>query len=269
MLAQVAFSPIIRIEEHVEAFREALHAMGFPWAQAGLVQEFTFVAESGDTPKPPVVSSRPRWDYWTADRRTSVTLTERTLAVQTTDYSSREPFLRLFYDVVAAGAMAFAGAQLVVERLGLRFTDVVRVAPGERFSEYVDPGLLGFPWRAAPGLQARGAGLHTETLGQTAVGLFLIRSSVLPPGQIAPADLLSPGLLFPPVREEVAAQPALALDFDHFIPLTQPPFNGHPPMALDATAVLALVRHLHAGHREAFEAASTPHAKQRWGPEVA
>lgn len=266
VLAQVVFSPILRFEERVDVFRESIHKAGFPWVQQSFLHEVTVVAEPESAPVPSV-AVKPRWDYQSADRRAGVTLTERSVALQTTDYSSSAPFIRQLHDVLSACVDVF-GHGLYVERIGLRFTDMVRVAPGERFSQYVDPGLVGFPWRKAPGLRGRGVTVRTETMAETAVGHFLVRSTVLPPRQVVPPDLLPTMLNFAPIRPEHADQPALALDFDHFIQLNQPPHNAREPLPLDPKRVLELVLQLHEGHREVFEAAGTEHAFKQWGPWV-
>jgi uncharacterized protein (TIGR04255 family) len=264
VLAQVVFSPLLRFEERVAAFREAVHEAGFPWVQQSFLHEVTVAAELGSAPVPSVVV-KPRWDYVSADRRTGVTLTDSSVALQTTDYSSRAPFFAQLYRVLNACA-ATMGPEYV-ERIGLRFTDVVRVQRGERFSQYIHTGLLGFPWRDTPGLEARGVGLRTESVAETSVGHFLVRSVVLPPTQVVPPDLNPTPLVFAPIQKEVAEQPALSLDFDHFVHYNQPPHVGDP-VRFDTDRVLDVVRRLHAGHREAFEAAGTEYAIKQWGPWV-
>lgn len=265
VLAQVVFSPVLRFDEHVEAFREAVHEVGFPWVQQGFLHEVTVVAEAGAAPVPSVAVKH-RWDYLSADRRTGVTLTDRAVVLQTTDYSSSAPFFAQLYRVLSACA-SIMGPEYV-ERVGLRFTDVVRVQRGERFSQYIQPGLLGFPWRETPRLGARGVGLRTESVAETSVGHFLVRSVVLPPKQVAPPDLNPTPLVFAPIQKELADQPALSLDFDHFVHYNQPPYSGGDPVRFDTDWVLDVVRRLHAGHREAFEAAGTKHAFEKWGPWV-
>lgn len=262
VLAQVVFSPVLRFEERLDAFREAIHGAGFPWVKQGFLHEVMVVAGHEAVPVPSV-TVRPRLDYLSPDRRTGVTLTERTIALQTTAYTSSTPFWEQLGHVVSVCGNVF-GPELI-ERIGLRFTDVVRVRRGERFSEYVQPGLLGFAWRDVPELEARGIGLRTETLAQTPYGAFMVRSAVLPPKQVVPPDLLPTLLAFPEIPEDVAEQPSLALDFDHFVELNEAPFNA-TPMLYSADGVVNVIRQLHSGHRAVFEAAATRHAFARWGP---
>lgn len=266
VLAQVVFSPILRFEERVEPFREAIHEVGFPWVQQSFLHEVTVVAEPESAPVP-TVAVKPRWDYLSADRRAGVTLTERSLALQTTDYASSALFFAQLRQMLSVGVLTLGAGY--VERIGLRFTDIVRVQRGERFSEYVHPGLLGFAWRDAPGLSARGVGLRTETVAETAVGHFLVRSAVLPPRQTVPPDLLPTMLVYKPILPELAEQPSLALDFDHYVQYNQPPHNIGGPLKFDPDEVIDVAERLHAGHREVFEAAGTEHAFKQWGPEVA
>lgn len=264
VLAQVVFSPVLRFEDRLRAFRDAVHGAGFPWVLESFIHEVTVVANPEAAPVPSV-SVRPRWDFLRADRRTGVTLTERLLVLQTTEYLSSGPFLEQLREVLAICAAA-VGPELV-ERVGLRFTDVVRVARGERFSQFVQPGLLGFPFREAPALEARAVGLQSETVAQTPFGVFVVRSAVLPPGQLVPADLIPTTLVHPPIAPEYAETPGLALDFDHFVQFNQPPHNQQP-FSFTPDGILEVIRGLHQGHRAAFEAAGTADAFERWGPWV-
>lgn len=253
VLAQVVFSPVWELSERVKAFRAAIHPMGFPWVAEGQVHHVTVTDQA-----PPKVELRPRWDFLSADKTTGVTLTQEALVFQTTAYTSSAPFRDQLRDVLRA-LREVTGAEFV-QRVGLRYIDLIRVAPGERFSEYVHHGLLGFPWREAPDLQARAIGLRTEAIAQTTVGIMAVRSAVLPPGQMVPSDLLPAVLRYPPPPEPQNGLPGLAVDFDHFVQFDE------TPLPFDADRIVEIVQQLRDGSRAAFEAAGTPYAFERWGP---
>jgi uncharacterized protein (TIGR04255 family) len=254
VLAQVVFSPIWELSERVKGFRPAIHSMGFPWVAEGQVHRVTVTDQA-----PPKVDLKPRWDFLSADKTTGIMLTEEALVLQTTAYTSSAPFRYRLHDVLRA--LREATDVEFVQRIGLRYIDLVRVAPGERFSQYVHPGLLGFPWRDAPDLQARAIGLRTEAIAQTAVGIMAVRSAVLPPGQMVPADLLPAVLRYPTLLEESqTGLSGLALDFDHFVQFDE------TPLPFDVDRIVDIVHQLHGGSRAAFEAAGTPYALERWGP---
>ena len=256
VLVQVVFSPVWDIQERVTPFGRALQELDFPWVEPRQIHNVTVTDNA-----PPRVEIKERWDFLNPDRTTAVSLMDSMLVLQTATYTSGEPFRRQLQDILQV--LATVAEVGFVERIGLRYIDVVRVRPGERFSEYVKPGLLAFPWREAEGLGARAFGIRTESLAHTAIGGVMgVRSSVLQPGQILPADLMPPILLYPAVPEAVAPLPALALDFDHYITFDQSPFAFHPDQ------IVGVVRDLHAGHRAAFGAATTAHAIECWGPVI-
>ncbi|WP_396217025.1 TIGR04255 family protein [Gemmatimonas sp.] len=254
VLAQVVYSPIWELSERVKAFRAAIHPNDFPWVTEGQVHHVSVTDQA-----PPRVDIKPRWDFFSADKTIGVMLTEEALVLQTTAYKTSEPFRNRLRSVLRA-LEEVAGVEFV-QRIGLRYIDLVRISPGERFGEYVHAGLLGFPWREAPELQARGIGLRTEAISKTAHGIMAVRSSVLPPGQMLPGDLLPAVLRYPTaITEGQAGVPGLILDFDHFVQFDEVTFR------FESEGIVDVVNKLHGGLRTAFEAACTPHALERWGP---
>jgi len=250
VLAQVVFSPVPKLAEAVPELQTRLLDLDFPWMQAGSTQQITFGVNIE-----PKVESQPRWDFLSPDRTTGVVLTENTLILQTTRYMSAGPFREQLAAVVQA--LYDVARPRLVERLGLRYIDLVRADEGESFEAYVHPGLLGFPFGAVAGLETTRQGLATNAAAATPAGLLAVRSTVVPPGQPVPADLLPSILAFP--RTAMSPRPALALDFDHFIQFTTP-----FPFAPDA--ITDYMRKLRDASHAAFEAVGTPHAFTRWGP---
>lgn len=250
VLAQVVFSPVPKLSEAIPDFQASMLDLDFPWVQQGTVQEITVIGEA-----PPKVESRPRWDFLSPDRSTGVLLTGNTLVLQTTRYTEAGPFRAQLEAVLLA--LYRAAAPRLVERLGLRYTDLVRLNANESFDQFVVPGMLGFPVALVPNLQSSLVGLVTQVIASTQVGVLAVRSSLVPPGQPVPSDLLPSPLQFP--QEALSSSPALVLDFDHFAQFSRP-FEFEPASIGD------YMRQLRDASHAAFLAVCTPFAIERWGP---
>jgi uncharacterized protein (TIGR04255 family) len=254
VLAQVAFSPVLNWVEHVPALQERLIDIGFPRVQRGEVTEILFAP--GNAPQQKI---QQRFDFIDREQRTAFVLSESSFVLHTTDYVTREPFLaRLQLGLEAVQASMKV---TLVERLGLRYIDLVQPDPGELFSAYVHQGLLGYPFRETPVLEASVGAFATQSVASTPTGTLAIRSGVLPPGQYLPPDL-DPGTLLRPSRVD-PSRPGLAVDFDHFTVFSgqgSTPLDFHPPM------IIAHLGQLHTALRHAFRAIATDSAISRWGP---
>lgn len=247
VLAEIRFSQVLSIEKYVPAIQEALRELGYPWLVEGTIQTVTVVAEA-----PPQVSIRPQWAFLQADKTTGVVLSEASLVLHTTQYSTLEPFLAGLQQVVAV--LAQVARIDLVERIGMRYLD--RIPPDEDgdLAPFVVPGLAGFPMDDMGSLGA----LQTETAGRTPDGVLVVRSMLLPPGQIVPPDLDPAPVVYPTAERHDA--PALALDFDHYTVFETEVF------LFDSELVVQHARKLHTALRRAFDVAVTPYAIERWGP---
>lgn len=253
VLAQVVYSPVLNWMEYVPTIQERMIDLGFPRVQRG--EETVFQLAPGGAPQQSV---QQRFDFIDREQRTAFVLSESSFVLHTTDYVTAGPFL----ERLRQGLEVLQACMKVtlVERLGLRYIDLVQPHPGERFGEYVHPGLLGYPFRETPALQAKLGAFATQSVAQTPTGTLAIRSLVLPPGQYLPPDLNTGTLLRPPQVDP--ARPGLAVDFDHFTV-----FNASGATSLDFTpsAIISHLDQLHAALRTAFRAITSEHAISRWG----
>jgi uncharacterized protein (TIGR04255 family) len=248
VLAQVVFSPVLSIANRVAEIQSRLSAVGFPRLVEGTIQQLSLAGEAT-----PTVSTRRRWDFLDKDCTTGFELSESWLVLSTTAYSSAEPFLELLRRGVEI-LQDTTDVQLV-ERLGLRYIDLVRLGPDELFEQYVQPGLLAFPFARSPELKATVQTLRTEAVASTAVGSLVVRSMLLPAGQLVPSDLDSSVLVYPTgLRTD---RPSLALDFDHYV---------EHVLDFKSSVILDLMGQLREASRESFKVAVTPFAFERWGP---
>ena len=271
VLAQVVYAPVLNWKEHVPKFQERLIELGFPRVNkqesaeirvefGGPGQPTEGAARHGGLVGPSSVQQQVITHYEFADRaqQTAFVLGESAFVLHTSDYQSKEPFFAL----LERGLEILNACMRVtlVERIGLRYIDLVQPGSGERFGQYVHAGLLGYPFAEAPKLKAARRGFATQSVATTPDGSLAIRSAVVPPGQYLPPDL-NPGSLRRPTNIDVKSA-GLVIDFDHFT------IFNEPGRAMDFAPV-SVVEHLtalHATLREAFEVCVTDYARQKWGP---
>lgn len=257
VLAQVVFSPILSLERSLPELQERL-APEYPRFRESSVT--TIPLTGGAATAVPI--SVAQWEFADRAQRTGIVLSKNSVVLQTTAYSSREAFFTRLYAILNT-IRDFASSAPLVERIGLRYVDLVRPVGDEPYRTYVHMGLLGFPFRDSPHLHARSLGFLTQSVAKTNSGMLAIRSGTLPPGALLPPDL-NPGMLQPALQPMPSERPGLAVDFDHFTV-----FDGTTPaMDFDPEAILAHARLLHATLREAFDTIITPEALKRWGPWV-
>jgi uncharacterized protein (TIGR04255 family) len=186
------------------------------------------------------------------------------LVLHTSAYLSKEPFIEQLRSVLIELHQLLP--TLLVERIGMRYVDLVRPDETERYEDYIHAGLLGFPFRDAPQLNAVPGGFLTQSVGTTPTGFLAIRSGILPPSRFLPLDLDAGMLRAPVLRPTTGNRPGLAVDFDHFTV-----FDGanSSTMDFDPDAITGHLLKLHRTLRGAFDVIATPYALERWGPWIA
>jgi uncharacterized protein (TIGR04255 family) len=241
VVAQVRFSAIMAMEKYVPEIQEKLRQK-YPWFQRSKIQEFAFQAQGA-----PNISFSDRYEFLQRDKRTGVVLMSNSVALHTNKYTSYEAFEQEFTS--ALGAIHESVGIGLVDRIGLRYVDLVRLGPNEAWSDYIKPGLLG--------LDAASVGVSQWTsqsvwVGKTEVGALAFRytqsESPVPP-DLTPISLQYEGELLRP--KEVGA----ILDFDHYSEATRE-FELEP--------VIGAVGDLHDNIDRAFRSAVTPAALRKW-----
>ena len=212
VLGQVRFSPIRQMDHYVADIQEEFRRHQFPIEQTGRVQEVTF----GISAKVPVqVAEQERWEYRTKDQRRSILVTHNSVLLQTTAYDRFEGFatkleLALRTVLETTEHIEFG----VIERIGLRYVDVVRPRPSEDFRFYLRPGFHGVSDDVFHG----GAQLHMQATGQTSVGdgpgVMVVRIVQNDQGFLVPPDLIAAGPQ--PARAEPGELVTL-IDMEHYM----------------------------------------------------
>lgn len=258
VLAQVAFPPLPKWEERVGDLQEIMVEAGFPRGRPVETRELAFsLSAAGPADLQPAVNRH--WDFADKAQTSAFILSATSLVLHTSAYHSRGPFLTTLER--GLDALAATMKVSVVDRIGLRYVDFVQPPLGENIGLYVHPGLLGFPFREKPELEARRGAFATQSVAFTPVGTLAIRSAVVQPGQYLPPDLAPESLRRPGNVD--TDRGGLVVDFDHFSVFTGPEAVS---LDFDPKNIIKHLHNLHATLRHAFDAIATPYALKQWGP---
>lgn len=212
VLAQVRFSPVRQMVNYTPEIQEAFRRSGFPIERAGRVRQMTFGLQG-----PVTMAEQDRWEYRSKDERWSVLVLEDSLLVQTTNYGRFEDFAEHLHHAISNVLARTEHDRFgVVQRVGLRYVDVIRPQSDEDFREYLRPGLHGLDDQAFLRATQR---VHVESAGQTAVGdvsgTLVVRVVQNDLGLSLPPDLLEAA-----PEHEPRGRPGDLLtlvDMDHYI----------------------------------------------------
>ena len=214
VLCQVRFSPVRQMERYVPAIQDAFRRTGLPIERAGKVHQVTFGPGSS---APVQMVEQQRWEYRNREETWSVMVTQDNVILQTTAYTRFEEFaerLRSAVDTVLTESEHDGLG--VVQRVGLRYIDVVCPSVGNGFRFYLRPGLHGVPDEVfQPGRHL----LHVESRGQTVVGgrpgAMVIRVVQNDQGHSLPPDLMAAAPNYSSKAEP--GELVTLIDMDHYV----------------------------------------------------
>lgn len=211
VLAQVRFSALRRMADYVGAIRDDFRRTGFPIEHDEKVQQITVSAAGVN------VTEQVQWVSRTTDERWSLILAENAVVLQTTAYERFEDFAgKLSAALHTVRTHTEQEAWGVVERVGLRYVNLVRPREGEDHRMYLRPGLHGVSDEMfLPGTPR----VQVESVGRTAVGerqgTLIVRVSQNDKGFDVPPDLLGAA----PRRSTgvIPGELVSLIDMDHFM----------------------------------------------------
>lgn len=243
-LCEIRFPAVLKMAEFVPDIQERLRRQ-YENFDRDILRGFQFSSAAPAV----TLDEQIRWRFEARDRRSGYLLGINSLAFHTTTYVDFEHFI----PEVMRGIEAVAGvAQITrIQRIGLRYVDLITgstEAPVERF---VVPQLLGFD----AGLE----GVEHEVSQQlvrvkTALGRLVFKISRGRHANPLPGDLLP--LTLAPARVPDSSGVSIFFDTDHYADdLDIPSESG---------AVEDLVRRLKLPIARAFKNAITPFAVSQW-----
>jgi uncharacterized protein (TIGR04255 family) len=247
VVAQVRTSPVAKMSDYAADVQEQVRRRGFPRFVEGSVQEILLTPGG-----PPQLRVHPRWEFQDKDRSTGIILTQNGIVVQTRAYDTFDAFaghLKLALEIVGTVVKPS-----LVERLGLRYVDLIRPEAGEAWTDYVKQGLHGIK-DASVGMRSS---LHrSEMVGTTEVGQLVVRCIQMADGSFLPPDLAPYSLDYSAVTLQPEETVTL-LDFDHYSEQTRD---------YDAELILDYMWRLHDNLDLSFRECITAHARDRWKAE--
>jgi uncharacterized protein (TIGR04255 family) len=205
VLCQVRLAAIRDMASYVPKIQDRLRREGFPVDLSREIQEVTLQPEG-----PVQAGRRLHWEFRTLDEQWSIIVSEQAVVLQTSAYTDFDEFLR--YLTLAMGAVDELVGDLVVERVGLRYVDLVRPREGESWQDYVKPGLHGLQSEL---FSPERAVLFTQLVADTGPDQRMIaRVAQNRDGLVLPPDLMAH---HPVLRASGGAQELLTLiDLDHY-----------------------------------------------------
>jgi uncharacterized protein (TIGR04255 family) len=200
--------------EYIPAIQEEFRRSGFPLERAGKVQQLVFGPGGG---VPVQLIEQQRWEYLTKEETWSIIVMEDNVTLQTTAYEKFEDFAQRLMRAMRTVFAKTEHDQLgVVQRVGLRYVDVVQPRAGEDYRFYLRPGFHGV---ADEVFKTESHRVHVESAGKTLVGdvsgTMVVRVVQNDQGFSLPPDLLSAAPKH--VSRAKAGELITLVDMDHSI----------------------------------------------------
>jgi uncharacterized protein (TIGR04255 family) len=247
VLGQVVISPVLQMKEYIPKIQEELRKRGYPRFQENQIQDVIF----GPQPQARVSS---RWIFLSTNNQESVIISNEFIALETSAYDTFEKFVEELINVVEIVHRIVKIA--LVERIGLRYVNLIQPNQNEAFDDYIYSGLLGLP--------ENGTGINRlisqyELRDQSDSGGQLIVRFIQTKGVgFLPPDLEASHLSFKPEFQSNSGVTKGILDIDHLL-MSQVDFNS--------SELSKTMWELHKWTKQAFETAITDEALKRWGKE--
>lgn len=211
VLAQVRFSPVRTMDTYIPGIQEAFRRRGFPIERAGKIQQLTI------TPTGIQAVEQERWEFRTKDEQWSVTVLQDSVVLQTTAYERFEGFAEKLEAVVKTVFEKTEHDELGrIQRVGLRYIDIIQPRVGERYRDYLRPGFHG---AADAPFQEGSHRLYVESVGLTDLGdtpgTLILRVAQNDQGFDLPPDLVGGAPKHQPRAK--AGELVTLIDMDHSI----------------------------------------------------
>jgi uncharacterized protein (TIGR04255 family) len=207
VLCQVRFSRIMGMESsYLPDIQARLRGIGFK------VNASREIAQVVMTPQGPQTQATKVYEFQNLGRTESVVVAPDFVTYQATRYVRFQDFLDRFLPVLDQISTVTNG--LTVERIGLRYVDVVIPKANESWQHYVQPGLRGI---APSGFKAgEGEQVHQIVAETVAGGTMIIRVLSNSKGIPLPHDVATSKLSLN-IQGEIVPNMAIAVvDIDHF-----------------------------------------------------
>jgi len=246
VLGQVRIEPVLNMEAKIPAIQDSLRKDGLPRLSLREI-EITKREPGGKTE----VETRKQWEFLDKEKRASVLIDTDFIVYQVTEYKVFEDFIDRFKQIL--DLFNDHAEPVLVQRIGLRYIDLIVPSHERRLGDYLSRSLRGFTVQEG---EARLA-FRSESVTQTDHhSRFVHRYSEASRGFGFPEDLHPVSLQFK--RNLNLDSPFGLLDMDHFCHLDED---------FQVDGVVNHLWSLHDYHAKAFEASVTTTAMKEWRSE--
>jgi uncharacterized protein (TIGR04255 family) len=243
-LVQVRFSPILTLHTHLPAIQEKLRAE-YPRYALNHLQTIRV----GIDGKPESGEIEPRWDFANRGNNAGIRLQTGSFVYHCSKYTIFDDFLQ---NAVNTLNIVHEIARIdLVERVGVRYVDLVVPGDAEAVTDYLIPSLSGFPKNSFEDTEMLNS--ISQTTMKTKFGILQIRCLVSKEGVSLPPDLITCNLTLErqPPKDRISA----LMDTDHFSELS---------FDFGIDDVRNRINALHEPISRAFWSSITDHACTRW-----
>lgn len=258
-IGQVQHNPILHLASYVPAIQERLRRAGYPDFKQAVQVQFDLsgnsMREVGQASQS-AVQRVERFLISDIDSTSGFSLQANAISFQTTEYETFEAFqrqLRLGLEVLneEVGGLSF------VERIGLRYLDVVAPRPGERVQQYLADEVVGLRARMPHSTFAYS---FSEAMLSDDDGSQVVSRTVIQEGSLGfPPDLQPENL--------AVAQRFRGVSGEHAVIDTDGSFSSR--QRFDVPVIEAKFKALHDLIDKSFQETASDHAKKVWGAEGA
>lgn len=139
VLCQVKFSPVRQMADYIGRIQDEFRRHGFPIERTITATPGIVISAVGMQ-----VNAMERWEFRTRDEQTSIVVTHESVVLLTTHYERFERFAETLQRAVDTVLKITEQSEFgVIERIGLRYVDVVEPLANEDFRKYLRPGFHG------------------------------------------------------------------------------------------------------------------------------
>ena len=217
VMCQIRFSGIMAMETtYLPDIQARLRGIGFK------VNATTQVAQVLMTPQGPHAQAAKHYEFQNLDRTESVVVCPEFVTYQATKYVCFKDFLQRLIEVVEQVSSVTNG--LTVERLGLRYIDVIIPKASETWQRYVQPGMRGV---TSPAFKNQADEQVHQVVAETIIGgTMIIRILSNAKGVPLPPDMAGTKLALNIQGTVIAGLGAATIDVDHFCTMSPTEYDS-------------------------------------------
>jgi uncharacterized protein (TIGR04255 family) len=246
VLGQVRIAPVLVMEDKIPGIQDSLRKNGFPRLSLREI-EITKRDANGKAE----VETRKQWEFIDKEKRASILIDTEFIVYQVTQYKVFEDYLNAFKAIL--DLFAYHAEPSLVQRVGLRYIDLVTPSEGHELESYLSPSLRGFSIQEGDSREA----FRSESVTQTGTNSrFVHRYMEANKGFGFPPDLMPTSLAFG--RKLNLTSPFGLLDMDHFM---------HVDDDFSVQKIMEDLSSLHDHQTKAFAASVTETAMEEWRSE--